>query len=322
MNHQISETNLWEYISKTASKETIILVENWMESDQFQEDLFNDTIKIYELSKESSSVEVDTKMAEENFFKQLETRSSKIAPWKNVLKYAAIFTVLFFPSKYIYQIISSDTIVVLQTAYGEEKEFKLPDGSTAWLNSSSTLSYNKKDSRKLNLKGEGFFEVAKNKQIPFVVTTPDNLHIKALGTSFNIKAYPEFTTTETVLFTGLVEVTSTAQFSDTIQMVPSDKIIYFKKNKSIQKSKSNYLNDIVSWRKGVISFEDTSFKNISILLKTQLNVQLNFKNEKLSKYRFTGSFDKKTEITEILEILKLTKKFNYKTLEKNAWLIY
>jgi len=322
MNHQLTETNLWEYISKTASKETIVLVENWMQSDEFDADLFNETSKIYELSQESSSIEVDTKMAEENFFKQLEGHNSKTPPWKNVLKYAAIFAVLFFPCKYLFQIISTDTIVVLQTAYGEEKEFKLPDGSVVWLNSSSKLSYSKKDSRKLNLEGEGFFEVAKNKQIPFIVTTPDDLHIKALGTSFNIRSYPQLTTTETVLFTGLVEVTSTTQFSDTIQMIPSDKITFYKKNKSIQKSQSSYLEDIIAWKKGVISFEDATFKDISILLKTQLNIQVDFKNKKLSEYRFTGSFDKKTDIAEILETLKLTKEFNFKTLEKNKWLVY
>ena len=94
----------------------------------------------------------------------------KVIPlWKHTLKYAAV--------------------VVFATGYNEQKQISLPDGSSVWLNASSQISYDSKAPRTLNLEGEAFFDVAKDKEHPFTVETPDNIKITALGTSFNVKSY-------------------------------------------------------------------------------------------------------------------------------------
>ena len=91
---------------------------------------------------------------------------------------------------------------------GSKSQITLPDGSKAWINAGSKLSYrgdfNQSD-RIVNLEGEGYFNVTSNKAKPFIVQTA-HLKVKAFGTVFNVKAYPEEKTVETTLVEGIVEI--------------------------------------------------------------------------------------------------------------------
>jgi len=316
MEHfNIEETELWAYISKTADDKTIHKVEEWMNSSNFDEALFNKQTKIF---KNSYHENVDVVKAKSRFFEAIKPK--KKAVWKEALKYTAIL-VVFISGFYGYQTITSNSNkITIQTAFGEQKNIQLPDGSTVRLNASTTLSYTKENPRKLTLEGEAFFEVAKDKIRPFTVTTQDAITVKALGTSFNVKSYKNSPVLETKLITGKVEVASDNQFNNKVLMNPKDKFVFYKKSKRLVKSKMDYNESEIAWKEGRIQFDNQTFKSIAIDLKSQYDIQIQFKNEAIANSKFTGSFDNKTSIDEIFEILKITQDFKYKlNTDNNEW---
>lgn len=317
MEHfKITETELWEYISKSADNITIQKVEKWMDSTDFDEALFINITTVYNhTSEQDPSVE----LAKKSFFN---TVKPKTVVWKDMLKYAAILIVII-SGTYFYNTVSSNkNQIIVQTTFGEQKSVELSDGSKVWLNASSRLSYNVETPRTLYLVGEGFFEVAKDTLHPFTVTTSDHITVKALGTSFNVKSYIDSPITETKLLTGKVEITSETQFKESVIMIPDDKVTFYKNTKEVVKSKMDLSTSRIAWKEGKIQFENKTFREIAIDLKAQFGKQIRFKNEYIAATKFTGSFDNKTPIDEIFEILKISKDFSYElNTETNEWII-
>ncbi|MDY8134031.1 FecR family protein [Aquimarina sp. 2201CG5-10] len=327
-NHYISETDLWAYISQSASPSTKQKVEAWIASPEYDDALFKRIKNIYQLTGEHPYQEHPippdsaTIEAKEKFFSKIEQQKPKGSGWQNFLKYAAIAIVLISTSFFGYRFFSTqNTIITVQTTYGQKKEINLPDGSRVWLNASSSISYSSNSSRNIHLEGEAFFEVAKNKQIPFIVCTKDQLNVKALGTSFNVKSYSQNNYTETILHTGKVEVSSPKHFKEKIEMDPYDQVIFLREEKRIIRSKTESLERNNSWKTGKIQFKNKSFKDIAEDLNIQFNIKINFVNEQLSQSRFTGSFDQHTPVDEILETLKISKPFEYQKVSNNEWII-
>ncbi|PKV48035.1 FecR family protein [Aquimarina sp. MAR_2010_214] len=317
MEHfKITETELWEYISKTADNITIQKVEKWMDSADFDEALF---IKIRTIYNHTSEQNPSVEHAKKRFFN---TVKPKTVVWKDMLKYAAILIVII-SGTYFYNTISSNkNQIVVQTTFGEQRSIELSDGSKVWLNASSRLSYDVETPRNLYLEGEGFFEVAKDTLHPFTVTTPDHITVTALGTSFNVKSYIDSSITETKLITGKVKVTSDTQFKESVVMIPDDKVTFYKNTKKVVKSKMDFNESKIAWKEGKIQFDNKTFREIAIDLKAHFGKQIRFKNEDIAASKFTGSFDNNTPIDEIFEILKISKDFTYTLNTKtNEWII-
>ena len=319
-SNQIKETDIWAYISKSSNKATYNRVKQWMNSNDYDAELFNKISAIYKATRENHYIhDLETDTAKKRFFKSIET--NKKSHWKNMFKYAAVFLILITSATYTYYIVSDNSINI-QTAYSEQKQVTLPDGSRVWLNASSIISYNKKHPRTIFLEGEAFFEVVKDKDHPFTVETSDNIIVKALGTSFNVKSYKKQAFTETVLFTGKVEMSSEDYFEQKIILLPNDKIRVIKKDGQIIKSISEDALNSIAWKEGEIKFKNKPFKEIANDLSIQKNITLHFLNEQISNSKFTGSFDLKTPISEILEVLKASKTFEFEHNPKtNEWII-
>jgi len=123
------------------------------------------------------------------------------------------------------QVVSQYDIVVPN---GSRSHLTLADGTKVWLNAGSRFRYDTdfgQKSREVYLEGEGYFDVARDTTKIFVVKT-DKLDIKALGTSFNVKAYPGEENIETVLVSGKVCIGD-------VVLAPNEKLIYTKKNKNV-----------------------------------------------------------------------------------------
>ncbi|MCG8183805.1 FecR family protein [Tenacibaculum piscium] len=319
---KIEETDLWAYVSNTASVAIKAKVERWKNSTEYDEQLFEKIKKINQITKENSSVATpNIEKNKTNFFKKIESKEKKNNFKKLFFKYAAAAIIVLSTSFFAYFITQSKEIFIA-TTYGEQKEVTLSDGSVVWLNSSSKISYKENSPRTIHLEGEAFFEVAKDKKHPFTVETPDNIIVKALGTSFNIKSYKENNYYETVLFTGKVAVNVKDSEKNKMIMLPNDKIRILKKNKQIIKSVIKNKMNTISWREGKIQFKNKTFKEIATDFKNQYNLKFHFENEKISNIKFTGTFEKTMPIGEILEILKITKPFEYHfNTQKNTWII-
>ncbi|RZL47967.1 MAG: anti-sigma factor, partial [Pedobacter sp.] len=128
---------------------------------------------------------------------------------------------------------------VFKTKAGERKRITLPDGTTVLLNAKSSLSVGKDFNGKLReviLTGEAFFDVEHNKEKPFQVHTAD-FNINVLGTSFNVKAYPDETTSEATLINGLITMEAVDGNGGTITLKPSQKVTFYKNLPKVQAKK-------------------------------------------------------------------------------------
>ncbi len=323
MKHKsVEEVDVWAYVSKTASETIKARVEDWIHSDKFDEELFNSISKTYKLTEENPHQDtLNVEIQKASFFDTTAKKGRKKRGVFVYTKYAAIAILFIVVSSIVYQQFAPKTII-MTTNYGEEKEVTLPDGSTVWLNAGSTISYKKDFPRTIQLNGEAFFEVAKDKAHPFTVETPDHVIVKALGTSFNVKAYPENTYLETTLLTGKVEMTSQNYFNEKVIMLPNDHIKILKTDGIPIKTTVKNKTSVLTWRKGKIRFKNMAFRDIANDLNQQLDIKLVFNNTVIAASRFTAVFDKSTSAEDILEILQDSKHFTYHLNPKtNEWII-
>lgn len=227
-----------------------------------------------------------------------------------------------------------------QVAYTEraaKKSFTLPDGSKVVLNAESKLVYPKAFDdkyRRVTLIGEGFFDVAKDPKRPFVIHT-EQMDIKVLGTSFNLKSYPNDPFSETTLLSGAIEVTLKNRPADRVTLRPSEKLIV--KNPDIEDQHTGALetndaltqvthfqkidNTVVetSWIYDKLIFKDRSFADISKMLERTYDVKIDFRNQRLKLLKFTGHFEMES-VTDILNALRLVEPFSY-TIEHKKIII-
>ncbi|MBC8033670.1 MAG: FecR family protein [Chitinophagaceae bacterium] len=219
-------------------------------------------------------------------------------------------------------------------SYGERKNFQLPDGSIVTLNGGSELKIGENfgvSSRDIYLEGEGYFDVKQNKKLPFIVHTAA-MDIMALGTAFNVKAYPEEKTTETSLLKGAVEVTLKEDNNRKMLLHPNQKVNWqhVKKKasgKRLTHKQTNTLqshNDLmktvmvtdagdikeIAWKENKLIFDDESIEDIAILLERWYGVKIVFTDNIIRHYRFTGTFEKE-ELSTVLNLLQESKSFKY-----------
>ncbi|HMU47904.1 MAG TPA: FecR family protein [Chitinophagaceae bacterium] len=225
----------------------------------------------------------------------------------------------------------------ISTRPGSKSRIQLPDGSTVLLNAGSQLTYGKdfgKQTREVNLAGEAFFDVKKNKDVPFIIHT-SNINIKVLGTVFNVKAYPEDKKTETSLIRGSIEVTIKSRPNDKIILSPNEKLVVENNDvKELKEKNARKLNQeiydlqpIVSvnklwhspvdssvtetqWTENRLVFRDESFADIAMNMERWYAVEINMQDPVLAEVRLTGSFENET-IEQALEALKLSTPFQY-----------
>lgn len=216
----------------------------------------------------------------------------------------------------------------------------LPDGTSVVLNADSKIIFNNDFSgatREVTLSGEAYFDVAHNPQKPFIIHT-DKADIRVLGTVFNVKYYAEDGIFETSLIKGKVEVSLNDKSHKKIILRPLQKITlvdkkeFINKEEGLTKTKSEdqagrlmiNVTDIevknkeiseTSWMNDRLVFSNTPLSEIVKELERQYNIKASIENDSVSDYRYTGEYDK-LKLQEILQILQLSKRFNY-TFQQN-----
>lgn len=204
---------------------------------------------------------------------------------------------------------------VLRVPNGKILSVILEDGSVIKLNSGSELrypsSFEGKSKREVFLKGEAFFEIAKNTSKPFVVKT-DEMYTQVFGTVFNISNYDEDTISEVVLVEGSIGVGAEKDSNGELltMLKPSQKLT----NSKIL-NQSFFIEDVdvtpyIAWTKGIVYFENEKMSEIIKKLERQFNVQIVNESDILGELRFTGMFDKE-DIDLVLKTIQTHTYFNY-----------
>jgi transmembrane sensor len=190
----------------------------------------------------------------------------------------------------------------------------LPDGSNVWLNHRSKLKYPaifQDYSRTVELSGEGYFEVAHNPKIPFIVKT-GGIEVIARGTTFNIMAYPDEDKIETSLINGKVELRLPASDRKSVpllKMKPSDLAIYHKPNSEI--SNSTICDDrYFSWKDGKLVFNKEPIDEVVKKLSRWFNCDIQIKDPELLDLTYTATFVNET-LPQVMELLALVSPVSY-----------
>jgi transmembrane sensor len=195
--------------------------------------------------------------------------------------------------------VASDSVVVSDT---------LPDGSTAFLNKKSSLSfeYNPREKkRKVKLKGESFFEVKHEKEKPFIIEAEEVL-VQDLGTAFNVKAYPESDTIEVIVQSGEVQIYTLK--NPGLHLGAGETGIYSKRLREFSKIIKADTNAL-AYKTGVFSFNKTDLRSIITKINEVYNAHISLNNEKLANCHITVNFNNEkldTVIEVLAETLNLT----------------
>ncbi len=212
-----------------------------------------------------------------------------------------------------YSELAVDSIEIV-SPIGSKTIVTLSDGTQVHLNHGSKLKYPQRfngEVREVILSGEGYFDVAHNPEIPFVVKTR-KLNIVAVGTEFDVLAYPDEDVIETTLVEGKV-IVEKSEINNGIKsistMVPNQHLSYNVKTGQVTNSKGK-IEEYVSWKDGKLVFENESIVQIATKLSRWYNVDFEFKDDIIREYTYTAMFNEET-LSQILEYMEIATPINF-----------
>lgn len=252
----------------------------------------------------------------------------------NYLKYAAVLTILILSGIAIYSQIDKDEIVQSTSSLisksnnaGRKSTIHLNDGTVVNLNSESTIKYYDSFSdtaRFIWLEGEAFFDVAHDKSKPFYVIS-QGVSVKALGTSFNVSAFPANEIVKVSLATGKVLIKShdsagSDHRSDEIVLLPGQEI-YFQKNTNIFLPVTTFNEkEVEGWRNGILYFKHTGLEDIITTLNRWYDVDIQVDSGiPTNEISYTGVFEKQN-LHNVLASIGFVTNFDFKINDKNVML--
>lgn len=197
----------------------------------------------------------------------------------------------------------------IKTPRGGQYQVNLPDGTKVWLNASSFIRYPTafaQNKREVELSGEAYFEVAKDKTRPFKVISEKQV-VEVLGTHFNINSYQDEASTKTTLMEGSVRITA-IKTDKKIMLVPGNQSIITQEKTDII---NGNLEEAISWKNGQFMFVNENLGSIMRKLARWYNIEVNYEDAVANK-TFSGTISRYTDVTEVLKTLELTKSVKFK----------
>lgn len=194
---------------------------------------------------------------------------------------------------------------------GQRVQLVLEDGTKVWLNSKTKFTYPTSfgsGTREVQLDGEGFFEVSRNEEKPFIVKT-QKYNIKVLGTTFNVSAYshqPDIF--ETSLLHGSVDVWSASATEGHVLLRTKEKVSEV--NGALKKAPIDNL-DRFRWKDGLICLDDVPFANLMKMFSLYYDVQVMIDNPRVLDYRCTGKFRQSDGVEYALKVIQKDLKFSF-----------
>lgn len=232
-------------------------------------------------------------------------------------KYAAIALLLIS----ITYIITINKFAVNDTAEmlsfhvpaGQRMLMTLPDGTEVWLNSQTTMIFPSNftsSERRVNIDGEAFFDVAENKDKPFIVSSK-GVDMKVLGTRFNVYAYSSEDYLRTSLIEGSLKVYHHNEESQNVVLSPNQQIT-IKDGKMVVGTIKN--QDYFLWTQGIFSYDNEPLSDILKKMELYFDVTIEVQNPSVYEWEYRGKFRQNDGIDNILKIINKIHKFK---VEKN-----
>lgn len=312
---------------KSINKETLLLylsgklpankakeVEDWIETSAENKKIAED---LYLASKLTDQLIMMKQAEAEESLAQLHAHINKKQAKKQRMRYLNILqriaAVLFIPALilaawwYPRQEAHDVQYVEVTANRGLTSSFTLPDNTVVWLNAGSKLKYPAHftaNQRIVNLEGEGYFEVTKNPEKPFIVTGDSAYSVEVLGTSFNVLAYRDDEYIETTLVNGSVRINYSSEGQKAnLLLNPNEKAIYSKKNRQIKVVEAE-TEQATAWVNGKIVFNNHSMANVIKVLSRYYNVEFKVLDQRVFNSALTGSFSNES-LSQVIKYIEM-----------------
>jgi len=320
------EDLLIAYFSGDLTEEKRNIVEAWRRESAENEKIFK------ELQFAWSAIPALNEMEQFNSFEALKKVNPRLNEasgirWISVLQRAAAVLILPLLVYAAYITLSNGSLKqlssvkpIMQTIssrQGTVSQVTLADGTQVWLNSGSSLQFPLRftgEKREVKLTGEGFFEVAKNKNQPFIINA-NELNVEVLGTSFNVVSYDDESVSEVILVTGEVKLSaeSDSKIKQYGSMHPGQRVIYTKKTQEVIYQEVD-VEKYIAWRNGELLFRDDSMGEVIKRLSRWFNVEISVKDPELNDYNYKATFTNET-LTQVLNLLKISAPIDYRIID-------
>ncbi|SHN13661.1 FecR family protein [Cyclobacterium lianum] len=201
---------------------------------------------------------------------------------------------------------------------GKKTIIHLSDGSKVYLNAESSIRYpeNFKSDRSIILEGEAFFEVAEDTLHPFRVEA-GALLTTALGTSFNIRTFPEEDKVFLALVSGKVK-TEVSGTGNEAYLLPGQGTSLDKNSQEIQLPYQANLDQVLFWKEGVLHFEQVSFLDLITRLERWYGVDVTVKGDYPKSGTFSGTFKNNENLTNVLQTIQFAEEFSFESEGKQV----
>ena len=307
-SHTVRKTGRWITWSKYAAVVLLFVSIGifWLVNEEKQQEMEDITVaKIEHGSMKAQLVLANGKKVDlrpETNLQLEEVGGTRILTSDNRVKYSGKDSLAGQPAEVKY-----NTLIVPR---GGEFSLELADGTRVWLNAESRLRYPvvfMGEERKVEMEGEVYFEVAKNREKPFIVTV-NGVDIRVLGTSFNVSAYQEEVVT--TLVEGKVQL---KRGDEQVVLSPNQQAIWSDdKFKVKQVDARNY----VLWKEEIFYFEDVDLERILDDMARWYNVNIFYMNPTLKKMKFSVEIKRYEYINEILRRIEQTKRVKFEIKDR------
>lgn len=274
-----------------------------------------DTMGFPEMDENHSEQAFSQLSRQLGFSEQKEPVRKSLRPTSFVMKLAAIWLlplIMLSSSVYFYwqanivkDAVADVSLIEHFVPAGKREQIILPDSSRVWLNSGSVLIYPSTfigQTRDVYLSGEGYFEVEKNAEQPFIVKAR-TLNVEVLGTRFNILAYPEVKQIATTLEEGSVRVCLQDNDKKVYHLVPDEQLVY-NIDSGIVDIKQVVSADYSDWREGGLLFDNYYFSDIIRILQRTYGVNVHLQTSIYNNNKITVHFNKNESLENIFMLLK------------------
>lgn len=228
---------------------------------------------------------------------------------RNILKYVAISAIIIAITLAVEHYLSNRPAAIamqtLSVPRGQNCQITLADGSKVWLNGGSILRYPShfEENRQIELTGEALFDVAKNGNMPFVVSAK-GVCVKVIGTRFNVRGYAAEPLTVS-LFRGAVSVYRENNEQQSVVLRPNEQLTV--SGEGMTKHRMDA--DVAAWKDGLLVFKSATMAQIITHLQTCFGVKITVKHPSLLNIRYSGKFRQSDGVVNILDIISRVQYF-------------
>lgn len=303
---------LQKQVSGKLSKEEDALLK------QAYDQLFNEEIAAGAADPTLGPDDARGQIISQKIYGRINNQSKYPFRFRSFMKAAAAVVIIGLSSiaiyNYRYDILDKiDPVEEHEFASGNDavKMLVLEDGSVIWLNKNSRITYPEQfrgKQRNIKLQGEAYFQVAHNKEKPFIVKS-GSLGVQVLGTTFVVSDALKSNDKAVTVLTGKVSVA--AQQHQIAVLLPNQQVRYDSISRKSRQQQVNAI-DAIAFTKQDIDFRDTPLSQILLALETRFGVQVHYNQADLKERNFSGIIKKDDKLRDVLDILSSTLNFHYK----------